>query len=372
LRIGYLIGALGAGGSERQLVYLASGMAERGHDVEIFSYDGPGRFDEIARERGVSLRVGTGGPRLVKLRAVRRWSRSFEPQVVHGVMKRASSAAILANIPRQRYRIVATDLSTATYDPGQPSLRWALRLYRFADMVATQTETNRKSLLTLAPHLEGKVRVIRNGIDLHRFSPVFEVKDSQIPFLFLVVGTVWRAKNPVNLVRAAAIVRGRTDRPFVVEWVGRHHRHGGGENTPEYLEAMRLVEELGLSGIVSFPGPTDRMEEVYHRADALLHVSIQDGIPNAVVEGMASGLPIVVSPVSDLPLIVEEGNNGFVSDGFDPEPVADAMLRMLGTTPEERAVMGRCSRELAERWFGMERFVGEYEALYRELTREGA
>ncbi|HHQ48379.1 MAG TPA: glycosyltransferase family 1 protein, partial [Acidobacteria bacterium] len=372
VRIGYLVGALNAGGSERQLIYLASGMAAGGHEVEIFCYDGSGEFDELAERNGLRLRVETHRSRVGKLLAVRRWLRELGPDVVHGIMKRASSLAILADLPASKRRVVATDLSTATFDPGQRALRAALRLYRFADVVATQTEVNRRSLLRLGPWLEGKVRVVRNGIDLERFRPAPEAVRGEGPVRFLVVGTAWRAKNPVEVVRAAAIVRDRSARPFRVDWVGRVHRQGSGEPIPEYAAAARAVEELGLEGVVEFAGPTDRVEEAYRSADVLLHASIQDGIPNAVVEGMASGLPIVVSPVSDLPLIVEAGDNGFVSDGFEAEPIAAAMLRMLETSPAERAAMGRRSRELAERWFGLDRFVAEYEALYREILGSGA
>jgi len=367
MRIGYLIGALNAGGSERQLIYLASGLVARGHDVEILCYDGPGEFDGMARERHVPLRIEKHRGRLAKLGAARRWVRTFEPDVLHGVMKRASSLAILANLPGRRRRVVATDLSTATFDPGQATLRWALQLYRGAHVVATQTAVNRESLLRLAPWLRGKVRVIRNGIDLERFRPAPGVPREDGTFVFLVVGTVWRAKNPANVVRAAAMVREATDVPFEVRWVGRFQRQGADAPTSEYVEAARLVEELRLEAIVRFTGPTEHVGEAYHAADALLHASIQDGIPNAVVEGMASGLPIVVSPVSDLPLIVRAGQNGFVSEGFDAESIAEAMLRMLQCSPGERAAMGRRSRELAERWFGMDRFVDEYEALYREI-----
>ncbi len=371
MRIGYLIGALNAGGSERQLVYLAAGMAARGHEVEVYCYDGPGEFDRLARERGVALVLGGGGGRFGKVLAVRRWVRRFRPDVVHGFMKRASSLAVLAGGPVRSFGVVASDFSTATYDPEQPALRWALRLFRFADMVATQTEVNRRNLAALAPWLEGKIRVVRNAVDLRRFRPGPPGGASGGVFRFLVVGTVWRAKNPVNVARAAAIVRERTDKAFSVNWVGRCHRHGTGEEIPEYVDAVRVVEELGLGGVVTFSGPVDRIEDVYHEANALLHVSIQDGIPNAVVEGMASGLPVVVSPVSDLPLIVQEGGNGFVSEGFDAESIAAAMLRMLAMGPEERAAMGRRSRKLTERWFGMERFVDEYEALYREIIGRG-
>ena len=73
LSIGYLIGALGRGGSERQLTQLAVGMAERGHRVEIVCYDGAGALDAVAEERGISVRRLPGGSRLAKLSAVRDW-----------------------------------------------------------------------------------------------------------------------------------------------------------------------------------------------------------------------------------------------------------------------------------------------------------
>ncbi len=124
MKIGYLIGSLGAGGSERQLSELAVGMVVRGHEIEIAAYDGAGFFDDYVEGCGVTVRHMEGGSKTRKLLAVRRWARAFDPDLLHGFMKRASSLAALANLPGRRCRVVASDLSTATYSRGQPVL-WA-------------------------------------------------------------------------------------------------------------------------------------------------------------------------------------------------------------------------------------------------------
>ena len=108
--------------------------------------------------------------------------------------------------------------------------------------------------------------------------------------------------------------------------------------------------------------------DVHRDKGKAVHVSLQEGIPNAVVEAMASGLPIIVGKVSDLPLIVSKGHNGYVCDERDVESISDAMQRMLNTTPDDRAAMGSRSRKLAVDWFARERFVEDYERLYAEVT----
>jgi len=363
MKIGYLIGSLLTGGSERQLSELAVAMAARGHDVEIAAYDGPGVFDQYVRDHGVVVRHMAGGSKRDKIRAIRQWAGRFDPDVMHGFMKRASSLAVIANLPSRRSRVVASDFSTATYSRSQPVLWVALALFALADRVATQTEMNRKSLGLLGPWLRHKTVVVRNGVDTRRFRPTKEVARSG-PFRFLCVGTVYRLKNPVRVVEAARQLRSRRS-DFSFDWIGSHGQ--GGMESPEYLQAMEIIRQNGLEEMIRFPGPSTRMEEVYPLYDGLVHVSLQDGIPNAVVEAMACGLPLVVSRVSDLPAIVAEGRNGVVCDENDPVSIARAMESLLEETVKERREMAKRSRNLSIRWFGRERFVDEFESLYREI-----
>jgi len=337
--------------------------------VEIFCYniEGEGTYDQYVRDHGVILHRMVGRSKLNKIRGIKQWVETFQPQILHGFMKRASSLAVLANLPRRRLGVVASDFSTATYAPFTPSLWGALILFHFADCVVTQTVMNRNSLGRLAPTLKDKLVVIRNGVDDARFCPT--PKSAGEVFRFLCVGTVSEVKNPVRVVQALRILRQQTDRPFVFDWVGRYRALSNGEPTNAYVKARQLVDEYGLQDLISFKGPSPSVVDEYRNADALVHISVQDGIPNAVVEGMACGLPIVVSRVSDLPLIVEAGNNGITCNAFDPTDMARAMKAMLEFQISDLHTMGCRSRSLASDWFGLQRFITEYERQYHGIVK---
>ncbi|MBI5445201.1 MAG: glycosyltransferase family 4 protein [Deltaproteobacteria bacterium] len=365
MKIGYLIGALKTGGSERQLSELAVGMVARGHGVEVACYDGPGTFDGFVEAGGARIRWTGGRSKLEKLMGIRAWIAESRPDILHGFMKRASSLAVLGNLPLRRCKVIASDYSTASYARHKWDLWASLALWSLADRVATQTEMNRRNLCLLAPWIRSKVVIVRNGVEITRFVPP-ERRAAGPAYRFLVVGTVYRVKNPVGLVEAVRILKAETAEQFVVRWVGPTSH--GGVDTEEYRTAANLVRRYGLSDVVSFAGPAARMEEEYRWADCLVHVSLQEGMPNAVVEAMACGLPIVVSGVSDLPLLVRAASNGFVCEETRPASIAAAMGGAMRLPWQERVAMGERSRKLAEEWFGRARFLDAYEGIYRELV----
>ncbi len=366
MKIGFCIGALHAGGSERQLIYLARALAEKGHKVEILSYDGPGAFDTFFAQSLVHHRIVRARSKREKIRIVREWLTDFQPHIVQGVMKRASSLIILASGWKHPWKIIGSDLSTAAYAPYKPSLWASVLLFHRAQAIVTQTKMNKRALSRLSPFLAKKIHIIRNGVDIHRFRPPAKYQDDDV-FRFLVVGSIFHVKNPVRLVQAVARLKEMTDRPFHVEWVGRPSRHSSEEASRDYRICMNLVERYNLHPYISFHGEVSNIESVYRKKHALIHVSLQEGIPNAVVEAMASGLPIVVSAISDLPDIVREANNGFVCHHKDVQSIAHAMKKMLELPYNSWHEMAQRSRTYAVKHFSHERFVSDYLNLYASL-----
>lgn len=362
-----MAGGLGRGGAELQLLRLAAGMVNRGHEVHVIAYNGPSVLDDEFRAAGVAVAAERRETRRGKVGLVRDWLRETQPDVVHAVMKRASSLTVMARWPRQRPPMVASDMSTATYRARAPVLMGSLVAFAWADRVVTQTELNRANLERLAPWLRGKTVVVRNGLDTERFAPVERMPHAtDDPFVFCVVGTVYAVKNPLRVIDAAAELRRRGVEHFRVDWYGRLGL-GQGAAANDGAQAMAYARERGVADLVAFLGDTPDIERAYQRSDALLHASVQEGFPNVVAEGMACGLPIAVSRVADLPQVVAEAENGFVFDETDPLAIADTMERLLRTPPAELVEMGLRSRELAVRWFRSERFLDDAEALYEGL-----
>lgn len=369
MRIGYVVSRLDAGGAERQVIALAGGLGARGHVIDVFAYGGAGVLDSEARAVGATLHYGSATGRLAAIRDVRSWLRTFRPAVVQGVMKRASTVSVMATLGLRDVGVVANDYSTASYARHKPVLWGSLAAFAGADHVVTETVLNQRGLEQIAPWLRGKVSVIRNGLDVDRFA--FTAKPARAPgspFQVCAVGRVIPLKNALGLVEAVGELRRRGRSDIVVVWYGRT----AGENglpTAAFNEAIAAAERLGLGDAFAFAGPTDEVERVYASADAFIHPSFQEGFPNAVAEAMATGLPIAVGDVADLPLAVEEAGNGIVFNPRDPVSIADAMEHLADATPEELTRMARASRALAERWFSMSRFVDDHENLYRRLAR---
>lgn len=366
MKVALVIAALGRGGAERQLMQLATGLRRAGHDVEVWCYGGASDLDKGLRAAGMQVLNASGTGKRGKIGIVRRWMRDRRPDVVHAFMKRASVLSVLARGLSRDIKVLASDMSTATYNRRNLALWPSLLLFGGADGVVTQTELNRRSLQTLAPWLRGKVRVVRNGLDFNRFLPT-AAAPPMIPFRFCIVGSVYAVKNPAAVVAAVAELRRRGVGGFRVDWYGRLGLGGDRQPSQAYEQAVEQMTANGLEPWLTFHGETRDILSAYQGAHALIHVSLQEGFPNAVVEAMGCGLPIIASQVSDLPQVVAEADNGRIVPAHDAPALADAMEWLMGMDAGQRAAMGMRSRELAIRWFGEERFVAELVDLYQVL-----
>lgn len=369
-----MIGRLGQGGAERQLAQLAIGLVERGHSVEVLCYRGPSAMDRQLEEHGIKVRNTPAEGRWGHVAMARRWLNDFAPQIVHAFMKRASWVAVLARPRGSECRVIASDYSTASYGSHKPSLWVSLGLFGLADRVVTETQMNRHNLERLAPWLRGRVNVIRNGLDLSSFRPASSrqtlqatFQESQAQLHFCALGTVYEVKNPERVVKAVSILYQRRGEVFRLDWYGRFGLAGDRAPSQAYQRSVELADTLGVKHLVTFHGETTDVEIVLQKADVFIHASLQEGFPNALVEAMATGLPVLVSRVSDLPLVVEHADNGEVFDETDPVAIADAMERMLDLPEAARRQRGESSRELACEWFGEKRFIDDHLGVYAQV-----
>jgi colanic acid/amylovoran biosynthesis glycosyltransferase len=105
------------------------------------------------------------------------------------------------------------------------------------------------------------------------------------------------------------------------------------------------VKRLELTRQVNFLGfqTHDKVVELLNRSDILVLPSLSEGIPVAVMEGMASGLPIVATAVTGVPELVEDGVTGFLVPSRNGPALAEA-LQKLFESPNLRAEMGKAGR----------------------------
>jgi glycosyltransferase involved in cell wall biosynthesis len=139
----------------------------------------------------------------------------------------------------------------------------------------------------------------------------------------------------------------------------------------ELDEALRRqAEELGIEKRVHFLGFRADMPQVLQTLDCFVFPSLREGLGLALVEAMASGLPVVASRVGGIPEVFSEEPMGDLVPPGDEEALAAAMTRMVRMPEEGRAGMGMNARRRAVGRFRAERMRAEYEALYEACLRE--
>ena len=181
------------------------------------------------------------------------------------------------------------------------------------------------------------------------------------PLTLIFLGSLVRAKGIYELLEAFARLRSDPTLPELVLVVV-------GEG-PERAELGRWVEERGVAGAVRFPGLLLGAAKARALAEADLFVlpSYTEGLPNAMIEAMAAGLPVIVTPVGSIPDVIVQGENGCLVPARDPAAL-EVVLRDLINSPETCARMGREAHRVAEARFSPEQAAARLEALVREVS----
>ena len=201
------------------------------------------------------------------------------------------------------------------------------------------------------------VRVIPNGVEVNFFRPRDESQgSSHEPFAFLFAGRFHAQKNLFFLMDRLNELRQESSRPFVVHLVG---------DGPKNRDLQRYATRLGLAERLIWHGWLDKgdLRRLYQAADCFLNPSLIEGLPNTVLEAMASGLPVVASRVPGNIDLVKPGVTGYLVSLSSPSEFTPALKTML-EHPEQSEKMGRAGRELAIRNFSWNRVAREYLSLF--------
>jgi len=128
-------------------------------------------------------------------------------------------------------------------------------------------------------------------------------------------------------------------------------------------ELRARVSSSGIDGTIQFLGYVEDVPSFLRKIDILLFLSRREGMPVAVLEAMASGLPIVSTPVGGVPELVKEGKNGFLVSVGDTA-AAETRIRQLVADPGLRESLGKESRRLAVQHYSDSRMFEEQLRVY--------
>jgi len=206
------------------------------------------------------------------------------------------------------------------------------------------------------------IHIVHCGLDVTRylFRPASPANTP--PFLFSV-GRFVEKKGFHVLVEALARLKDR----------GKQFHCVIAGDGPLYEETRDRAQAAGLLDSLELPGamPQERVKELLQAADAFVLPCVvaksgdRDGIPVALMEAMALGVPVVSTDVSGIPELIQDGENGLLMSEGDIDALAQALERILDEAPL-RESLARRARTTIEMEFNLETIAGNLERLFRE------
>lgn len=364
LRVCIVIGQLGLGGTEKQVVMLADGLRRRDIDVTVVVLTTAGPRAAALRAAGVPV-VYLGWQPAPGWRAVTallgalvrltRHLREARPDLVHAFLFHsyvmAAPAARMARVPV----IVAGRRSLDDFKRGQ-------RIALFAERIATRMThllvANAYAVASCVRSGErvpaGKIRVIYNGLPEAAFGDAKPAHLKSRHPVILCVANLKQYKGHEYLIEAGRLLRER-NLPCTFVFAG------DGEQRPVLA---RLAAELKVD--VRLLGARTDVDRLLARADLVVLPSLTEGMSNAVMEAMAAGRPVVATAVGGTPELLADGR-GVLVPPRDPVALADAVAGVL-TDPARAAEMSRAARRWSRVHMHCDTMVQQHLDLYNALA----
>ncbi len=302
-----------------------------------------------------------------------RLMRRLRPHVVHTHTAKAGAvgraAAVLAGVPVVVHTFHGHVLR-GYFSPAKTAVYRAIErgLASRTDRLLAVTTRVRDELVALGVGEAARYRAVPLGFDLapllsaerRRGELRAELDLGDAPLVGIVARLVPIKAHEVFLAAAARV---RAELP-----AARFLVVGDGE-LRQALEQQTAA--LGLADAVRFLGWRADIDRLYADLDVVALTSRNEGSPVALIEAMASGVPVVSTEVGGVADVVEHGVSGLLAPMDDAEGIAKHVLTLLAG-PELRRTMGLHGRQTVAATYGADRLVSDIETLYEELLRENA
>jgi len=351
MKIAFIAGNLGQGGAERQLFNILALLKSEKVDVDLFCFETGGFWKGPIEKLGVKITYIYGKTRICRLLSLIVHLSNGQYNFIHSQHFYTNLYAFVVGLICGVNSVGASRSDVIAEVSEMGILGW-LSLW-----LPTKLAANSHAGVRKAVQLSRKadtVFFLPNFIDTQVFFPNL-LREHNSVFRVIVVGTIRKPKRIDRVVDIAEIISKRSNNKIVLEIIG------DGDLLSFYIAYAESKNVLNST--VFFKGRINNIAEEYRLADALLLTSDYEGTPNVILEAMASGLPVVSTPVGDVPEIVIHGSTGFVINFDEMEKIADS-IEFLANNRQESIKMGGRARMFVCKNYSLEKLRKELLNLY--------
>jgi glycosyltransferase involved in cell wall biosynthesis len=232
-------------------------------------------------------------------------------------------------------------------------------VYRFFDRIIAVSY--RLYLDLIKKHNKDKVIVIQNGLDINLLEYHGDSKETPLPInidkaVFAVIGRLYPDKGHAYFLEALSIVY-KINSNIIGFIIG---------DGPEKSHIENMILEMGLNNIVHLCGVRHDMSYVYRNVDCLVIPSLTEGLPYVLLEAMAMGLPVLATSVGDIPLLIRNGETGYLVPSGNAQDLANCMNDFLDNRQKAKD-LGSKGQTLVNEYYSADKMVRQTQELYQTL-----
>lgn len=357
-KICYIIGALEVGGAEKQLFELVKNIDEKFFEPVVISLNSGDLWAERIREIGVKLieldrKKSFEMKRLCNLVKI---LKEIRPAIVHSFLFSANSYGRIASILAGAPVLIASERSLPDKDGNKLQVLINKTLGWFSHAIVCNSQSASDVLIRKYRFNPKKIFTIHNGMD---GSLVCRPKTlSKKNKLIGTVGRLTPEKNHMLFLDAARILLNtHKNLRFIIV--------GGGPLRGELEKYSKLI---GIDDKVEFTGDRRDVDNLLREMDVFILTSAYEGLSNAIMEAMLSGLPVIATDVGGNGELVENGITGFLSPAGDAEALA-RKAEFLVEDEKMSRIMGENGRKVMLTEFSIFKMVSITQDLYFKLLR---
>ena len=362
--IAFCITELDRGGAERAFTRLILGLDRQKWLPRVFCLGPRGHFADDLETAGITVECfGANGlgsfPTL--LWRLTRSLRRFRPQLLQSFLFHGNIAGRLAGT-LARVPVIVSGIRVA-----ERRSRWYGWLDRWTNGLVDHNVCVSQGVADFAIRetklKSTKVSVIPNGVDFQVLHEAIPAELSQLGLrpndpVVITVGRLEPQKGIGDLLDAAAIVlKEHPTCQFLIV--------GDGPDRPS-LQAQ--AKSLGIEASIIFAGFRSDVPALLKASSLFVLASLWEGMPNALLEAMAAGLPVVATAVEGSREILESGRNGVLVEPGNPVDLAQAVVRLLNS-PSDRKAMEIAAQQTVSKDFTEESVIAAYDGLYARLLK---